>query len=62
VNAGKLVGLVGVVFVLYWIISAPAEASSSVNKLLTDSKSVGDSIATFMESVLGGGGSGSTSR
>lgn len=54
VNIRKIGGFVVIIYVLFWIISAPTSASSSVNKLMSNSKSAGTSMVTFMQNVLGG--------
>jgi hypothetical protein len=54
VNIRKIAGFLVIIFVLFWIISTPAGASGSVNKLMTNTKSAGTSIVTFMQNILGG--------
>jgi hypothetical protein len=51
-NLKKIVGFLVVIFVLFWIISQPGNASSSVNSILANLKSAGTSIATFMTNVV----------
>ena len=51
-NLQKLVGLLLIVFVLFWIISQPTRASGSVNKLLGDLRGAGNSVVTFVTGVL----------
>jgi hypothetical protein len=52
VNLRKLVGFLVVIFVLFWIISKPGNASGSVNDVLANLRSAGDSIATFMTNIF----------
>ncbi|WP_156935246.1 hypothetical protein [Pseudonocardia spinosispora] len=51
-NLKKLVGFVVVIFVLFWIISKPAQAGSSVNGVLGNLREAGNSVTTFITSVL----------
>jgi hypothetical protein len=52
VNVKKLVGIVLVVFVLFWIITQPNNASSTVNNLLGNLKDAGESVVTFIDGVF----------
>jgi hypothetical protein len=53
----KLLGFVAIIFVLFWIISAPGSASGSVNNVFTNLRGAGNSMTNFVGSVLGTGGS-----
>jgi hypothetical protein len=52
VNLRKLVGFLVVIFVLFWVISAPSSASGSVNGLLGNLREAGDSIAHFIQDIV----------
>jgi hypothetical protein len=52
VNLRKLVGFVVVIFVLFWIISQPGNASGTVNGLLSGLRDVGQSVITFIGGVF----------
>jgi hypothetical protein len=52
VNLRKLVGFLVVIFVLFWVISAPGPAGNTVNNLLGDLRDAGDSIVTFIQKVV----------
>jgi hypothetical protein len=52
VNGKKIVGLVIVVFLLFWIISRPHDAGDSVNHMVWNLRDAGDSIVDFMNRVL----------
>ena len=56
-NIKKLLGFVAIIFVLFWIISAPGSASGSVNNVMTNLRGAGNSMTNFVGSVLGTGGS-----
>lgn len=49
----KLLGIVAVVFVLFWIITAPRSASGSLNHLMSNLHDAGSSMTTFMGNTLG---------
>jgi hypothetical protein len=51
VNLKKLVGFLVVIFVLFWIISAPTSASGTVEGLMASLKEAGQSLVTFMTNV-----------
>lgn len=51
-NLKKLVGFLVIIFVLFWIISAPASASGSVNGIVGNLKDAGNSMVTFMTNLL----------
>ncbi|HZZ50928.1 MAG TPA: hypothetical protein VFE65_28895 [Pseudonocardia sp.] len=55
-NIKKLLGFVAILFVLFWVISAPGSASGSVNNMMTNLKGAGYSMTHFMGGVLGTGG------
>jgi hypothetical protein len=59
VNIRKIAGFLVLIFVLFWIISTPTSASGSVNNVMTNTKSAGNSMVTFLQNILGGGGSSS---
>ncbi|MGQ0483394.1 MAG: hypothetical protein ACT4O0_20510 [Pseudonocardia sp.] len=50
-NLKKLVGFLVVIFVLFWIISAPTSASGTVEGLMASLKEAGQSLVTFMTNV-----------
>lgn len=52
VNLRKLLGFLVVIFVLFWIISAPGKAGGTVNNVLGDLHDAGDSIVTFIQKVV----------
>jgi hypothetical protein len=51
-NLKKIVGFLVVIFVLFWIISQPSNASGSVNGLMGNLREAGNSMATFISNVL----------
>jgi hypothetical protein len=51
VNFKRIVGILVVIFILFWIISAPNSASGSVNSLLGNLREAGDSLVTFFNNV-----------
>jgi hypothetical protein len=51
VNLKKLVGFLVVIFVLFWIISAPGSASNTVESLLGNLKEAGHSLVKFTSDV-----------
>ncbi|HEY1968612.1 MAG TPA: hypothetical protein VGH89_11750 [Pseudonocardia sp.] len=51
-NVKKLGGFIVIIFVLFWIISSPTNASSSVNGVMGNLRNAGTSIVTFMSNVL----------
>lgn len=48
-----MLGFVAIIFVLFWVISSPSTASGSVNGIVGNLKSAGESMVTFMNGVLG---------
>lgn len=52
VNLKKIVGFLVVIFVLFWIISYPSNASSSVNSVLGNLHQAGNSMVTFLHNVF----------
>jgi hypothetical protein len=48
----KLMGVVVVIFVLFWIISQPTSASGSVNSVLGNLREAGNSMVTFLRDVF----------
>lgn len=52
VNLKKLTGFVVVIFVLFWIISQPGNASGTVNGLLAGLRDIGQSVITFIGGVF----------
>lgn len=52
VNLKKLVGFVVVIFLLFFIISQPDRAGSSVNGVLGNLREAGNSLATFITNIL----------
>lgn len=48
----KILGLLVIVFVLFWVISQPTGAASSVNNLMSNLRSAGTSMTTFMQNTL----------
>lgn len=61
-NVKKLVGYAVVIFVLFWIISAPGSASGSVNNLLSNLNDAGTSLTNFVGGVIATDGGGSYDR
>jgi hypothetical protein len=61
VNIKKLAGFAVIIFVLFWIISAPSSASGSVNTTLSNLHGAGTSMTNFVSGVLGSGSSSSGS-
>jgi hypothetical protein len=55
VNLKKLLGFAAIIFVLFWIISAPSSASGSVNSTLSNLRGAGESMTNFVSGVLGTG-------
>jgi hypothetical protein len=53
VDLKKMLGFVAIIFVLFWVISSPSTASGSVNGIVGNLKSAGQSMVTFMNGVLG---------
>lgn len=53
VDLKKMLGFVAIIFVLFWVISSPSSASGSVNGIVGNLKSAGQSMVTFMNGVLG---------
>ncbi|GAA5158829.1 hypothetical protein GCM10023321_39110 [Pseudonocardia eucalypti] len=51
-NLKKLVGFLVVIFVLFWIISQPGNASGTVNNLLANLRDAGESLVTFIGGVF----------
>lgn len=51
-NLKKLVGFLVVIFVLFWIISQPGNASGTVGGLLAGLHDIGQSLITFVNGVL----------
>ena len=51
-NLKKLVGFLVVIFVLFWIISQPGNASGTVNGLMANLREAGDSLVTFISGVF----------
>jgi hypothetical protein len=51
VNFKRIVGILVVIFILFWIISSPNSASGSVNSLLGNLREAGDSLVTFFNNV-----------
>lgn len=48
----KVMGVLVIVLVLFWIITQPSSASSSVNDLMGNLEEVGDSMVTFLSNVF----------
>lgn len=53
-NAKKLITLVAVAFVLFFLITQPNESATVVNNVLTWLKDGAQSIITFVKSLFGG--------
>lgn len=49
----KIAGFLVIIFALFWILSAPTAASGSVNHLVANTRSAGESMVTFMQGILG---------
>lgn len=52
VNVKKIVGIVAIIFVLFWIIWRPASAGSSLNTMMQHLHDAGDSMTQFISSML----------
>ena len=48
----RVIGIIVGVLILFWIISSPSSAASTVNNVLGDLASVGDSIITFLRELV----------
>jgi hypothetical protein len=51
VSVQKLVGVLVAVLVVFWIISSPTTAAGTVNNVLSDLASAGDSVIVFLRGV-----------
>ena len=47
----KVVGVLVAVLVVFWIISSPTTAAGTVNNVLSDLASAGDSVIVFLRNV-----------
>jgi hypothetical protein len=52
VNVKKLAGFIAIIFLLFWIISKPDSAGSSVNSMMQHLHDAGDSMTQFMSGMF----------
>jgi hypothetical protein len=52
VQVGKIVGALVAILVIFWIISSPATAAATVNTILADLASAGNSLITFLRNIV----------
>lgn len=48
----RVIGILVLVLVLFWIISAPTSAAGTVNTLLADLRGAGQSVVTFLDALV----------
>lgn len=51
-SAGKVVGILVGILVIFWIISSPTTAANTVNTILADLASAGDSLIQFFRGIV----------
>lgn len=51
-QVGKVVGILVAVLVVFWIISSPTTAAGTVNNILGDLASAGNSLITFLRNIV----------
>ena len=51
-QAGKIVGVLVAILVVFWIISSPTTAAATVNNILADLASAGNSLIAFFRGVV----------
>ncbi|NMO90085.1 hypothetical protein [Actinomycetospora sp. TBRC 11914] len=51
-SVGKVVGILVAILVVFWIISSPTTAAHTVNNILADLASAGDSLITFLRGIV----------
>ncbi len=49
---GRVVGILVAILVVFWIISSPVTAAGTVNNILSDLASAGDSLISFIRNVV----------
>jgi hypothetical protein len=52
VSAGRVVGILVGILVIFWIISSPTTAAHTVNTILADLASAGDSLIQFFRGIV----------
>jgi hypothetical protein len=52
VQVGKVVGALVAILVVFWIISSPTTAAGTVNTILADLASAGNSLITFLRNIV----------
>jgi hypothetical protein len=52
VSVGKVVGILVGILVIFWIISSPATAAATVNNILADLATAGNSLITFLRNIV----------
>jgi hypothetical protein len=52
VSVQKVVGVLVAVLVIFWIIDSPTTAAGTVNTILGDLASAGQSVITFLRNVV----------
>ena len=48
----RVIGILVLVLVLFWIISAPTSAAGTVNTLLANLRGAGQSVVTFLDALV----------
>lgn len=48
----RVIGILVLVLVLFWIISAPTSAAGTVNALLLNLRGAGNSVITFLDALV----------
>ena len=48
----RVIGILVLVLVLFWIISAPTSAAGTVNTLLANLRDAGESVITFLNALV----------
>lgn len=51
-NAGKAIGLLVLVFILFWVLSNPAGAAGDTNVMLGGLREAADSFLVFLQRLL----------
>ena len=48
----RVIGIIVLILVLFWIISAPTSAAGTVNAVLADLRGAGRSVITFLDALV----------
>ena len=51
-SVGRVVGILVGILVIFWILSSPATAAATVNNILGDLASAGNSLILFLRNVV----------